>query len=187
MKDQLILLIGENMVTRLNMVAQIVLYFAGAVGFYEARNYRFVSAVLSRIAFLKRFFFHSRVVTVVENLKTGERDSWTRSATGLLAFTGELQPSGTIIKNSESNEAFVIIEERREDLANRFYFVASAVALIILIVIGNGIVYWLLLPFREFLKAFTVWGDLNFSRSALLIPLLSFWYFIIGIVFLGLV
>lgn len=187
MKSQLISLLGENVVIRVNMVAQILLYFVGAIGFYEARSFCFVSTVLSRIAFLKRFLFHSRTTTIVENMKTGERDSWASSATGLFVFTSEPRPPGTVIEFPQSGESFVIIEERREDLPSLFYFVAATVVLTIIIGIGNGILYWLFLPFIRFIKAFTVWSELALSWSAFFIPFWFLWHFLLGILFFALV
>lgn len=187
MKTELIAFLGQVAVNRLNALGVILAFVIGAIGFYELATYRAVTAALKWMAFLQQFFFHSRTATTVENLETGNRDTWNHSATGLIATTGKLRLPGTIVRDAQTGKAYKIIEEVRQDYPPLFYFIASATFIAVILISGNSILYWAAFPFRLFSNAFTVWGEATTIWSVLVVSLKCLLYVLLGVIAFALV
>ena len=172
---------------RLNVVAQIVLIVVGAIGFYEARTFNVVQKILSKLGFLKRFIFRSRTVTTLENRTTGELNTTSATATGLISITPPPRPVGTIVGVSEDGHKLIVAEEHSEDLPIPFYVVVAGLAIGLLIFFGRPVTFWLGLPFVEIVRSVTVWSGVYWSWSALLIPMLSLGHILLGLVALSLI
>lgn len=172
---------------RLASALDILLIILGAIGFYEARSFGAVRKLLSRLGFLKRFIFRSRTVTIVENKSTGERDTLTATATGLFAFTPAPRPPGTVLGTDADGNEIVVVEEHNEDLADGFYFTVAALTTVLWITVGHSVLFWLALPFRQIIRAATVWSDFSWSLSGLIVPMSSLGHLLLGVVTLGLV
>jgi hypothetical protein len=169
---------------RFSIAAQIVLIIVGAIGFYEARTFSVVQNSLSKLGLLKRFVFHSRRVTTLEDKETGERMPPTSiSATGLIAITPAPRPAGTIVGVNELGHELVIVEEHSEDRPALFYLIVSALAIGLIVGLGRPVAFWLTVPFIEIARSVTVWSG-GWSWGSLLA---SPGHFLLGMIAFGLV
>jgi hypothetical protein len=168
-------------VDRVNVAAQILLVVLGAIGFYEARTFSAVEKFLSKLGLLKRFIFRSRTVTTIQDKTTGECQTTAATATGLIAITPLPRPPGTAAGVNERGHEMVVVEEYSEDLSPTFYLTVAGSTIVLLVVIGRPITFWLALPFVEVARSVTVWSTATWTWYLLLVPVLSLAHLILGL------
>jgi uncharacterized membrane protein YgdD (TMEM256/DUF423 family) len=184
MEPELIRLWGEAVVGRLATAAGILAFLVGAAGYYTFQSHHFVRGTLRWLGAAQQFFFHSRVSTLLEDMQTRKRQTQTRSATGLIVFSGKLRASGTLVRDPKTGKHLRIVEEVRRDFPALFYFLVSAAFIAVLVATENGISSWAMFPFQQFGNVGGVWQD---SGSWWLTALKSVGYILFGVITFALI